>query len=410
MRILILFKSAILTITNHAVRSFLTILGIMIGIAAIIVTFSIGRGAEEKVRKQIMVMGEGACYILPGSILTRGAVRATLERPMRLYQGDLDAIEAQVPGIQEIARGSNIIETLEHGSVAIKERIIGTDDNLLKINKNKLKYGTFFTNGQLKERANVVVLGEKVMNKLFGEEYPIGKTIRIEKIPFVVIGVIDHQEHFWGGEDPNARSFIPFTVAKKYFRQTDETDDDLHAILIGFKEGVNDEEPIRMIRRILRFRHHLEDQEADDFTFLDQEALVGAAQQAATIIKLFGLIAACISLLVGGIGVMNIMLVSVQERKAEIGLRIAIGATKGIVQIQFLLESIGLCMMGGLIGILVGLLGQWAITSLTSLPSIFELMPLIVSFLVTIIVGVFFGFYPARKASSLNPIDALLER
>ncbi len=410
MRILILIKTALLTITNHAGRSFLTILGIMIGIAAIIVTFSIGRGAEEKVRKQIMVMGEGACYILPGSILTRGAVRATLERPMRLFQSDFDAIAAQVPGIQEIARGSNIIETLEHGSVAIKERIIGTDENLLKINKNKLKYGTFFTRQQADERANVVVIGEKVMNKLFGEEYPIGQIIRIEKIPFIVIGVIDHQEHFWGGEDPNARSFIPFTVAKKYFRQPDETDDDLHAILIGFKANINSEEPIRMIRRILRYRHHLEDQEADDFTFLDQEALVGAAQHAATLIKLFGLIAACISLLVGGIGVMNIMLVSVQERKAEIGLRIALGATRTTVQIQFLLESIVLCMMGGLIGILVGLLGQWSISRVTTLPSIFELTPLIVSFLVTIIVGVFFGFYPAHKASLLNPIDALLER
>jgi len=399
-----------MTITNHAARSLLTILGIMIGIAAIIVTFSIGRGAEEKVRKQIMFMGEGACYIIPGSILTRGAVRATLERPMRLYQGDLEAIAAQVPGIKEISRSTYTLEMLEYGSVAIKERMLGTDENLLKINKNKLKYGTFFNKQQLIQRVNVVVIGEKIMNKLFGSEYPIGKTIRINKIPFIVVGVIDHQEHFWGSEDPNARSFVPFTVAKKYFRQPDEIEDDIGAILIGFKDNVNSEEPIRMIRRILRFRHNLENQEEDDFTFLDQEALVGAAQKAATIIKLFGLIAACISLLVGGIGVMNIMLVSVQERKTEIGLRVAVGATKNIVQFQFLLEAIALCVMGGLIGILVGLLGQWGITSLTTLPSILELSPLVISFLVTIIVGVFFGFYPARKASLLNPIDALLER
>lgn len=399
-----------LTITHHAGRSLLTILGIMIGIAAIIVTFSIGRGAEEKVRQQITVMGEGACYILPGNILTRGAVRATLQKPMRLYQGDLDAILAQVPGIKEISRGTYTLEMLEYGSSAIKERVLGTDENLLKINKNKLKYGSFFSKQQSFERANVVVIGHKVMKKLFGEEFPIGKIIRINKIPFVVIGVIDHQEHFWGSEDPNARSFIPFTVAKKYFRPSEEIEDDIGAILIGFQENIKSADSIRMIRRILRFRHHIEEQEEDDFTFLDEDALLQAAQKAATIIKLFGLIAACISLLVGGIGVMNIMLVSVQERKAEIGLRIAVGATKTIVQIQFLLEAIVLCMVGGFIGIFVGLLGQWSLALLTTLPSIIEFTPLIISFLVTIIVGVFFGFYPARKASLLNPIDALLER
>lgn len=410
MRISILLKTAIATITHHAGRSLLTILGIMVGIAAIIVTFSIGRGAEEKIRSQIMFMGDGACYIIPGNIITRGAVRASLSKPMRLYQGDLDAIAAQVPGIKEISRGTYTLETLEYKGVAIKERVLGTDENLLKINKNKLKYGTFFNKEQLLQRINVVVIGEKIMNKLFDKEYPIGKTIRINGTPFVVIGVIDHQEHFFGGDDPNARSFVPFTVAKKYFRQKNEVEDDIGAILIGLKENVSSEKPIRMIRRILRFRHNLQNQEEDDFTFLDQEELTHAAQKAATVIKLFGLIAACISLLVGGIGVMNIMLVSVQERKQEIGLRMALGATKTIVQIQFLIEATALCTMGGLIGIILGLLGQWAITLFTNLPSVFEVAPLLLSFLVTILVGVFFGFYPARKASLLNPIDALLER
>jgi putative ABC transport system permease protein len=406
----ILVKTAFNTIIHHAGRSLLTILGIMIGIAAIIITFSIGRGAEEKIRAQVMFMGEGACYIIPGNVITKGAVRSTLSKPMRLIQGDLEAIARQVSGIREVSRGTYTLETLEYGSTAIRERMLGTDENLLRIIKNKLKYGKFFSKQQLMLRTNVVVIGDKIQEKLFGTTYSIGKTIRINGIPFEVIGVIEHQEHFFGGDDPNARSFVPFTVAKKYFRQPNEMEDDIGAILIGLYENISSDEPMRKIRRILRMRHNIEEQEDDDFTFLDQESITRAAQSAASVIKLFGLIAASISLLVGGIGIMNIMLVSVKERTQEIGLRIALGSTKAIVQLQFLFEAIALCGIGGIIGIVLGLIGQQVISTFTNLPSILEIMPLFVSFLVTIVIGIIFGFFPARQASLLNPIDALLER
>jgi putative ABC transport system permease protein len=187
-------------------------------------------------------------------------------------------------------------------------------------------------------------------------------------------------------------------------------EDDLGYIAFTLYKGTNMQQVSRAIKRILRFRHHIEPNEEDDFILLDQESIAKTASAAGNIIKLFGLIASCISLLVGGIGIMNIMLVSVQERTREIGLRIALGATQRNVQIQFLCESAALCTVGGLCGLLLGLLGQIFIKNYTSLPSIIEIIPPIVSLLVTIAIGIFFGYYPAKKASLLNPIDALLER
>jgi putative ABC transport system permease protein len=418
----ILIRTALYAIARHKGRSLLTILGIMIGVAAIIITFSIGRGAEERVRSQILTMGEGAAYIIPGNIITRGAVRSSLVKPVRLTESDMYAIRDQVPEIKEISRMTHTLELLEFKGIAVKERVLGTDANVLKINKNKLKWGEFFNPTHVENRINVAVLGEKIAEKFFGTEYPIGQTIRISGYPFIVIGVIKHQEHFWGTEDINMRTFVPFTVAKKYFTDNTEApeykdigattlgDEDLGAIALSFYKMVDSKIALRKIKRILRFRHNIDPEEEDDFTMLDQESITEAAERASSVIKLFGLIAASISLLVGGIGIMNIMLVSVQERTKEIGIRLAIGATQGIIQLQFLLEAMILSGFGGIIGILLGLIGQLFISHTTNLPYIIELGPLILSFFCTLLIGIFFGYYPARKASLLNPIDALLER
>jgi len=410
MKTIILIKTAIFSILRHTLRSLLTIIGIMIGIAAIVITFSIGRGAEETIKNQIMTMGEGACYIIPGNILTKGAVRAALGKTTRLTMQDLEAIKAQVPEIKEISPSTYTLEMMEYKGAATKDRIMGTYENSMRINKNKLKYGTFFTKEQVEHRSNVAIIGADIEEKLFGKEYPIGKTIRINGNPFEVIGVVEKQDHFWSAEDPNRRTFVPFTVAKKFFSKPDESEDDLGAIAIGFYEDIHTQDPLRVIRRILRFRHNLDETEEDDFSVFDQQSISRAAEDAAAIIKLFGLIAASISLLVGGIGIMNIMFVSVQERTQEIGLRMAVGATRFLVQAQFLLEAIFLCSMGGFIGIMLGFIGQKIISHLSHLPSIFEFTPLILSFAITVLIGLVFGFYPARKASLLNPIDALLER
>lgn len=410
MNTFILLRTAIRAIIRHKGRSFLTVLGIMIGISAIVVTFSIGRGAEEKIKSQIMGMGEGAVYIIPGNIVTRRGIRSSSEKPARLTIQDLEAIRQQVPEIKEVSRMTYSIEQLEHKGIVAREQLLGVDPSILKINDNKLQYGEVFNKDHVEKRANVVVLYNEIAKRLFEHEYPIGKTVKINGVPFIVIGVMEPIGHYWGPEDPNRRAIIPYTVAKKYFRQPDEAEDDLGAMALGLYKIADSKLIIRKIKRILRFRHNIEHGEEDDFTIFDQESISKAAEDAARVIKLFGLIAASISLIVGGIGVMNIMLVSVQERTREIGIRMAIGATQGVVQLQFLLEAIVLCAIGGIIGIGLGLIGMFFVSNFTELPSVIELTPLIASFLVTIIVGIFFGYYPARKASLLNPIDALLER
>jgi putative ABC transport system permease protein len=411
MRISILFKAAVHAILRHTGRSFLTILGIMVGVAAIIITFSIGRGAEEKIKLQINAMGEGTIIILPGNVITPGGTRSSLTSASRLTAQDLESIRDQITQIREISRGTFGHYLAEHKNNAVKEEVLGADGNIFKIfNKSEFAYGMAFNDEHITKRANVAIIGSKIYEKLFGKEFALNKTIRIGGFPFVVIGVLKKEPHYFGTEDPNARIIIPFTTAKKYFKAENELEDDLGYIAFALYPGAKAEHVVRIIKRVLRLRHSIEPGEEDDFLILDQESIAKTASSAGNIIKMFGLIAASISLLVGGIGIMNIMLVSVQERKKEIGLRIALGATQLTVQLQFLFESATLCAIGGLFGVVLGLLGQLGISRFTILPSVIEIVPPFVSLLITIGIGVFFGYYPARKASLLNPIDALLER
>lgn len=411
MKNLILLKTALRQIERNPGRSVLTILGITVGVAAIIITFSIGRGAEEKIMAQIKSMGEGTIMVLPGNVVTPGGTRSSLNKTVRLTVDDLTTIKEQVPEIREISRGTFGNYLAERGRSAVKEQVVGADPNIFEIfTMSKIAYGIEFTEQHQKERANVVIIGPTIQKKLFGKENALSQTIRIKGFPFVVIGILQEQPHYFGTDDPNAHIFLPFLTAKKIFKQEGERDEDLGYIACSLYTGIQPEPIVRKIKRILRFNHKIGLNEPDDFLILDQESIAETASKAGNVIKLFGLIAASISLLVGGIGIMNIMLVSVQERIQEIGLRIAIGATKKLVTLQFLYESASLCAFGGVLGIIIGLLGQWIVSSYTVLPSVIEVMPPIIALLVTITIGLFFGYYPARKASELNPIDALLER
>jgi len=406
----ILIKTALRANLRHPGRSFLTMLGIMIGIAAIIVTFAIGRGAEEKIKAQILSMGEGAIYIIPGNVITRGDVRSSLADQIPVTTDDMRAIKGQSPGIKHISRGVFTIELLEYASSAAKDQVIGADPSIFDVNQNKLAYGAYFNQQHMQKRSHVAVIGEKIKNNLFGKEDPIGKTMRIRGNPFTVIGVLEHEDFFWGTDDPNGHVFIPFTVAKKAFRKENEHEKDLGFIALTLINSKDAPLIVRRIKRILRNRHNVEPNEEDDFIIFDQESVAKAAEDAAGIIKIFGLIAASISLLVGGIGVMNIMLVSVKERTREIGLRMAVGATRLLIRMQFLIESAVLCAIGGIFGIILGVAAEQFISHTTILPGVLEFAPLAFSFASTVLIGISFGLYPAYVASLLNPIDALLER
>lgn len=404
MNTITLFKTSLSVIYRHAIRSLLTVLGIMIGIAAIVVTISIGRGAEQRIRSQIMSMGENAVYIIPGNVFKHGESRS--EQVSRLTTDDLYSLTSQVDDIVGATPVFEVSDPMIYGDATAKERILGTNSNLLTLVSRTMAKGIFFTDYHVKHRENVIVLGDSLAENLFKKTDPIGKVIRIKQVPFTVIGVVKYDGNFWGTNDPNKLGYMPYTTAKKYFKPK-YLEQDLDFIVLKLGEEKYKGESLRKIIRTLRLSRHIKPDDQDDFTIFDQQTLATSAETSSRIIQLFGLIAAFIALIVGGIGIMNIMLVSVQERTREIGVRLALGATQTMIQTQFIIEAVVLCTLGGIIGVIVGIGLVEFLSYITSLPGIIEIKPIALALLVTILIGVFFGYYPARKASLLNPVDAL---
>jgi len=409
MNLYVLFRTSVRTLGKHKARSFLTILGIMIGICAIIVTFSIGRGAEEAVSSQIMSMGENAVYVMPSSFIKHGALKGNISTT-KLRIRDVKAVEQQAPEVQAISPMHMTAQAIEYRGKTAQQNIIGGYTNMPKIDNNKLKSGMYFNQSDVKNRRNVIVLGQKPADELFEDVDPVGQIVLVSDQPFKVIGVLEKKPHYFGPRDPNEQAFIPYTTSKKLFQQPNEANDEITAMALKLDQGVDSAVFRRKLGNILRFTHNLRSDEKLPFVIFDTQTLIDVARQAASVIRLFGLFAACISLIVGSIGVMNIMLVSVKERTKEIGLRMAIGATQRLIRWQFLIESMALSFIGGLIGVVLGILLQFGISYGTSLATYIELTPLLVSLLVTLAIGMFFGYYPARQASLLNPVDALLQR
>jgi len=409
MRFLILLSTSGRALRKHKIRSFLTVLGIMIGIAAITITFSIGRGAEEAITAQILSMGENSIYIIPSSFIKHGALRGSV-RSAKLHQRDIVAIKAQSPEIREITPMHMTAQVIEYIGKKASQNIVGCTSNMPEIDDGKIAAGSFFNDYHMRHKSNVIVLGSTPAEELFGKVDPVGKVVLVNRQPFKVIGVMEAKPHYFGPRDPNERAFIPYTTSKKLFMMPGESEDELTAIAIRLYDYENSIQFLRKLKRVLRFTHATRADEEDPFVVFDTQTIEQVARDASAILKLFGLIAASISLIVGSIGVMNIMLVSVKERTREIGLRMALGATQRAIQWQFLLESTTLSVVGGLIGVGIGLFGQFAIGYGTNLSPVIELTPMIVSLIVTALIGIFFGYYPARQASLLNPVDALLDR
>lgn len=405
MKTLILIKTSLNVIYRHAIRSFLTVLGIMIGIAAIVVTISIGRGAEARIRSQIMSMGENAVYLIPGNVFKHGAIHSE-ERVTRLTKDDLYALHTQVSEVIGYTPVFEVSEPMIYEDATAKERILGTDANILTLLSRTMSHGRFFTDYDVQHRESVIVLGDSLAENLFKKGDPIGKIIRIARIPFTVVGVVKYDGNFWGTNDPNKLAYMPYTTAKKYFKPT-YLEQDLDFIVLKLGDEKFKGEALRKITRVLRLSRHIKSGDQDDFTIFDQQTIASSAETSSRIIQLFGLIAAFISLIVGGIGIMNIMLVSVQERTREIGIRLALGATQTMIQTQFIIEATVLCTLGGIVGVIVGIGMVQVLSYITSLPGIIEIKPISLALLVTVLIGVFFGYYPARKASLLNPVNAL---
>lgn len=390
---------------KHKGRSFLTILGIIIGIASIISTLAIGFGAEEKQRKEILGMGNNFIFIQSGKYTEGKTQFAKRKSAYPIKEKDVGIIKNQCSGIKKITPTfflRNIV-SFKTNNVSVDTKC-GNEDYLDVIGR-KIERGTFFTKYHVLKSAKVIVLGSKTAKDLFGSFDPLGKMVKINKIFFNVIGVAAPMENYVGLADPNLDIYIPFTTARKQLMR--KTDPYVHGIAISAKNKQQMPYIVKRLKQILRFLHHLQPEEPDDFTIFDQQAMVKAAKKTSGILNLLLLIIASISLLVGGTGIMNIMLVTVTERTKEVGIRMAIGANSNTILKQFILESITLCLIGGIFGIFFGILTPHIVSFLIKWPVIIKPSTIMFAFLTTFLIGLIFGFYPARKASKLNPVEAL---
>lgn len=405
----LIIKIAFSSLKKHKVRSFLTILGIVVGIAAIIATLAIGYGAEEKIKNEILASGDNYIFIHAGNWAQEGKIQNKKKKKAQaLRTTDIRMFKNQCQEIKKISPFLFAQDVVNFESNNILTEIKGGNHEIFNIINRKLNKGSGFTKEQAKKGDKVVVLGGQAAQDLFRSTSPIGKVVRIKNIPFRVIGVLKKIKNFSGVHDPNLNIFIPFNALKKYI--INKRNNKVYGIVISSKSSNVMPLLVRKLKKGLRFARQLKNKEPDDFMIYDQQSMLKAAHASSNVLNTFLLIIALISLIVGGIGVMNIMLVSVSERTREIGIRMALGATTKIILTQFILESIILCFIGGILGVFVGIIVPLITSFFTKWNVIFKPLFILFAFLTTTAIGVIFGFYPARKASKLNPVEALSEK
>lgn len=388
------------SVTANKLRSFLTMLGIMIGVSAVITMVAIGEGAKASVANQINGLGSNLLIVSAGQAkqggisLGAGSLSLRLEDAKALQQKD--SIAGVTPTVstraQLVYQSDNYLSSLE-----------GTTEAFPEVRNASLQEGRFFTSFEVSEQANVVVIGPEVVTNLFASsnESPIGKTIEINRISFTVIGVLKSQGSS-GMTNNDDKVIIPITTAMERLGQNS-----LRTIYVS---ATSSDEMLQAqfdIQQTLRAQHKLMPRQENDFTISSQSDILETAQSVTSVMTTLLSGIAAISLVVGGIGIMNIMLVSVTERTREIGIRKAIGATKGAILQQFLIESVTLSLLGGMIGILLGVGAAWIVNKLGGVDIAITMTPMLYAFLSSLFVGVVFGVYPAKKAAEMKPIDAL---
>jgi putative ABC transport system permease protein len=397
-------RLALRALARNKMRSALTMLGIIIGVSAVIATVSIGQGAQYLVQQGIQNMGTNAVFIAAGSRRTPGGARGGVGAVKTLTMDDLNAIVREVPLIRTAAPQVNARVQVVYQNQNWNTSITGTTGEYLGIRNWAVREGAMFGQQEVDTAANVCVIGTTVKSILFGDNAnAVGQTIRIGQNPFQVIGVLESKGQSVMGNDQDDVIFAPYTTVQRKISGITWLQS-INASAISPEASVA---AIQPITALLRERHRLRPGEDDDFFVRTQSEVADLANQTQSIMTLLLGSIASVSLLVGGIGIMNIMLVSVTERTREIGVRMAVGATEQDVQMQFLVEAITLSMMGGLAGILAGLVSSTLISRFLGWPTLVSATAIIAAAIFSGAVGVFFGYYPARKAARLDPIEAL---
>lgn len=386
----------------NKLRSILTMLGIIIGVGAVIAMVSIGLGVRQKVETSIAGLGSNLIIVMPGATSPSG-VRLAAGSSTTLTNKDAEAIAREISGVSAVAPSVNRSYQLVYANQNWTTSVTGTTPEYLEVRNFNVESGTFFTAKDVDTRARVAVLGKTVADNLFADVNPVGQTVRINKAPFRVIGVLEGKGQSAGGMDQDDLVLVPLTTAQERLMGISHLQNiNVQAVSGDVMTQVQDD-----ITLLLRSRHRLAPNVPDNFTVRNLAAVMATAQETTgTITLLLGNIAA-ISLVVGGIGIMNIMLVSVTERTREIGIRKALGATYANILLQFLIEAVVIGVTGGLLGIGLGIGGSYAISALAGWSTVISPLTIMVAFGVSVIIGLFFGIYPARKAALLDPIDAL---
>ncbi|MDP2723081.1 MAG: ABC transporter permease [Bacteroidales bacterium] len=398
-----LLKISMNAILRNKFRAFLTMLGIIIGVASVIAMLAIGQGSKQCIQDEMSEMGTNMIFIMPGDDRP-GGVRMSSSELQSMKLTDVEAIKSECSAVSSVSPVVNSNGQAVFGNKNWPSNIYGVNNQYLEIRKYQLASGRNFTEREIKTYAKVCVIGRTIVENLFSEiENPVGQTIRFGSIPFKVIGVLTEKGENSMGQDQDDLILAPFTTIQKRILSITY----IQSIFASAASEELNTLAIDQITETLRQTHKIKSTSEDDFNVRSQSEMVQTFTAISDIMTaLLGAIAG-ISLLVGGIGIMNIMYVSVTERTREIGLRLAIGGRESDIMTQFLVESFLLSVVGGIIGILLGLVSSQAIASILSWPVVVTPASIIFAFLVCSVIGIFFGWYPARKAAGLNPIDAL---
>ncbi|HEU4371615.1 MAG TPA: ABC transporter permease [Methylomirabilota bacterium] len=399
--------SALRALRLNKLRSALTMLGIIIGVGAVVAMVALGAGARARVDEQIQSLGSNLIIVRASSVNTRG-IRGGVGTRVTLTEDDAIAIQREIPAVEAAAPTLGGTLQVVYGNLNWNTAVTGVTPEWFEVKEWSVVDGRPITAEDHRAAAKVVLVGQTVLRNLFGDENPIGQTIRIRRVPFTVVGVLDGKGQNTAGHDQDDLLMVPLSTGRrKLFGRVPGQARAVWVATVKVREGEDLAEAETQIRELLRQRHRLQPEQDDDFTLRNLTEVVQTQAEASRVMGyLLGAIAS-VSLLVGGIGIMNIMLVSVTERTREIGLRMAVGARRRDILAQFLVEAVTLSLVGGAVGVAAGLGGSQALTYFAEWRTLVAAEAVAVAFAFAGAIGVVFGFYPARKAAGLDPIEAL---
>lgn len=395
------FLMAWASLIANKMRSILTMLGIIIGVAAVIALVSIGNGVKQDIQNSISSLGSNLLMVMPGAPRTPG-VRPSAGSMKSLKVSDYEAI-AKLDGVKAASPMTNGSYVVIYQNKNWTTSVSGVSYNYLDVNNWSMKSGRFLSEKNVQNRERVAVVGKTVVKNLFGDEDPVGAEIRVKNIPFRIIGVLNSKGSGAMGNDQDDMVIIPYTTAMERVEGVDY----LRMIYVTGKDENGIDRLQSDIENLLRVRHGIKDTNLDDFNIQNMNSIMETMEETTGTLTLFLGAVAAISLVVGGIGIMNIMLVSVTERTREIGIRKALGATYSVIVTQFLIEAVVISLMGGIIGIILGIGSSKLIGMASGMSTVISIPTIGMSFAFSMAIGLIFGIYPARKAAKLNPIDAL---